>query len=116
MQILHFMPEIEDLALCQATAISIVEHLVEPFGTIQTAKDFWQEYPCVLVCLTEQDSAEALFNSLDDELLHLIKLANDTPEFTEPLPKGYELSLTIINDEGNGLYLVKPSAMQLTKE
>ncbi|MFT6906012.1 MAG: hypothetical protein ACJAS1_002675 [Oleiphilaceae bacterium] len=116
MQILHFMPDIEELALSTVTAISVVEQLVEPFGTIQNAKKFWKNYPCILVCLTEQDDAERVFSSLNDELHHFIELADSTPEFIEPLPKGYQLSLTIINDAGNGLYLIKPSSLSLTQE
>lgn len=116
MQILHFMPDIEELALSKVTAISVVEQLVEPFGTIQNAKKFWTDYPCILVCLTEQDDAESIFSSLTDELQHFIELAARTPEFMELLPKDYQLSLTITNDAGNGLYLVKPSSLPLTQE
>ena len=116
MQILHLMPEIETLALPTPTAISVVEYLVEPFGTIQNAKQFWCEYPCILICLTEEDSAETVLNSLNDELYHYLTIADDTPEFTEPLPKGYQLSLAITHDAGNGLYLVKPSTLSLSQE
>jgi len=30
------------------------------------------------------------------------------------LPKGYQLSLTIINDEGSGVYLIKPVGLNLS--
>ena len=38
------------------------------------------------------------------------------PEFVELLPKGYQLSLTIINDEGSGVYLIKPVGLNLSED
>jgi hypothetical protein len=116
MQILHFMPEIDDLALSKATTISILELLIQPFGTTQVTQDFWHNYPCILVCLTEKDVPKTALGSLDDNLLHLIELADNSPEFVELLPKGYQLSLAIISDEGNGIYLIKPRDMNITQE
>lgn len=116
MQILHFIPDIDDLALSKASAISAVELLIQPFGTIQATQEFWNNHPCTLVCLTEKDVPQTALASLDDTLLHLIELANNSPEFVEPLPKGYQLSLAIISDEGNGIYLIKPRDMNITQE
>lgn len=116
MQILHFMPDIDDLALSKASAISVIELLIQPFGSIQVTQEFWHNYPCILVCLTEKDLPQAAFGSLDDSLLHLIELADNSPEFVEPLPKGYQLSLAIISNEGSGIYLIKPRDMNITQE
>lgn len=116
MQILHFMPDIDDLALSKASAISVIELLIQPFGTIQATQDFWHHYPCILVYLTEKDVPQTALASLDDTLLHLIELADNSPEFVELLPKDYQLSVAIISDEGNGIYLIKPRSMKLTQE
>tara|TARA_R110001592_G_scaffold216230_2_gene469812 strand:- start:153 stop:539 length:387 start_codon:yes stop_codon:yes gene_type:complete len=108
MQILHNIPEIEGLALPVVVAVNVLEFLIEPFGTLDKARQFWQEYPCTLICISKQDTLSTMVDSLSDELQHLIGLAETEPEFIEFLSASYQLSLTIINDEGNGLYLVKP--------
>jgi len=111
MQLLNNIPEIEELALPLCTAVNIVELLVEPFGTLDKARQFWQDYPCTLVCITKHDTPSTALSSLSDELLHAIEIAENEPEFVEFLSTGYQLSLTITNDVGNGLYLVKPTQL-----
>jgi hypothetical protein len=108
MQILHAIPEIKELSLPPVTTVNVLELLIEPFGTLDKARQFWQEYPCVLVCINHHETISTVADSLSDELQHLIGLAETEPEFIEFLSGGYQLSLTIMNDEGNGLYLVKP--------
>lgn len=114
MQVLHYLPELEGLALPASTAIKALEILIEPFGTFDKAQAFWQDYPCVIVCLNPQDRVSTALGALSDELLHLVELAESSPEFTEQLPKDYQVSLTIINDEGNGLYLIRPNDMSFS--
>ena len=109
MQVIHHLPELEELAMPASTAIKLLELLIEPFGTFDKANAFWQAYPCVIVYSNSQDDLSAALGSLSDELLHLVELAETSPEFVEALPKGYQVSLTIINDEGNGLYLIRPT-------
>ncbi|MCH2058901.1 MAG: hypothetical protein MK214_20235 [Thalassotalea sp.] len=107
MQVIHHLPELEELAMPTNTAIKLLELLIEPFGTFDKANAFWQTYPCVIIYSSSQDNLSTTLASLSDELLHLVELAETSPEFVEPLPKGYQVSLTIINDEGNGLYLTR---------
>ena len=109
MQILYVIPEIKELALPLCTAVNVMELLIEPFGTLEKARQFWQGYPCTLVCINKHDTQSTVLASLSDELLHAIELAENEPEFVEFISSGYQLSLTITNDEGNGLYLVKPT-------
>jgi len=111
MQILHAIPEIEELALPLSTAVNVLELLVEPFGTLDKASQFWQDYPCTLVCINKHDTPSTALASLSDELSHAIELAENEPEFVEFISSGYQLSLTITNDAGNGLYLVKPTEL-----
>ncbi len=115
MQILNNVPEIEELSLPTVTAVNILELLIEPFGTLDKTRHFWQAYPCVLVCINHHETISTAVDSLSDELQHLIGLAETEPEFTEFLSGGYQLSLTIINDEGNGLYLVKPDDLTIRR-
>jgi len=115
MQVLHYLPTVDELALPLSTATKVVENLVKPFGNLDDAKRYWHEYPCPLVCLNRQDKVVSAIASLDGFMKQFVELADSTPEFIEPLPHGYQLSLTIINDEGNGLYLIKPTDMNLAK-
>lgn len=108
MQILKNIPNIEELALPLATSANVIELLIEPFGTLDSAQQFWKDYPCILICLNKQDTIPTVLTSLSDELGHFVELAESSPEIVEFISEGYQLSLTIMNDEGNGLYLVKP--------
>jgi hypothetical protein len=116
MQVLHYLPTIEELALPLSTATKLVEYLIEPFGRLDDAKRYWQEYPPALVIINGQDKVASAIASLDGFMKHFVELADINPEFIEPLPEGYQLSLTIINDEGNGLYLIKPTDMNLAED
>lgn len=115
MQVLHYLPTMEELALPLSTAIKVVEKLVEPFGNLSDAEAYWSEYPSLIFIITGQDKVVSAIASLDGFMQHFIELADTNPEFIELLPKGYQLSLTIINDEGNGLYLIKPADMNLSE-
>lgn len=115
MQVLHYLPTIEELALPLSTAVKVVENLVEPFGNLSNAEAYWSEYPSPIFIITGQDKVASAIASLDGFMQHFIELADANPEFIEPLPKGYQLSLTIINDEGSGVYLIKPVGLNLSE-
>jgi hypothetical protein len=114
MQVLHYLPTMEELALPLSTAIKVVEKLVEPFGNLGDAETYWSEYPSPIFIITGQDKVASAIASLDGFMQHFIELADTNPEFVELLPKGYQLSLTIINDEGSGVYLIKPVGLNLS--
>lgn len=116
MQVLHYLPTMEELALPLSTAIKVVEKLVEPFGNLGDAEAYWSEYPSPIFIITGQDKVVSAIASLDGFMQHFIELADTNPEFVELLPKGYQLSLTIINDEGSGVYLIKPVGLNLSED
>lgn len=116
MQVLHYLPAMEELALPLSTAIKVVEKLVEPFGNLDDAATYWSEYHSPIFIITEQDKVVSAIASLDGFMQHFIELADTNPEFVELLPKGYQLSLTIINDEGSGAYLIKPVGLNLSED
>jgi hypothetical protein len=116
MQVIHYLPIADQLALPPNVAVKVIELLVEPFGDLKDAINYWQEYPCIVVCLNSHDKVEAVLHSLDGFIQHYIECADSTPELVEFLPNEYQLSLTIINDgNGNGLYLIKPTDMNLAE-
>lgn len=116
MQVIHYLPIAEQLALPPNVASRVIKLLIEPFGSLKDATDYWQEYPSIVVCLNSHDKVAAALHSLDVFIQHYIECADSTPELVELLPDEFQLSLTIINDgNGNGLYLIKPTDMNLTE-
>lgn len=111
MQILHYLPTENQLALNPLTAQGVVNLLIEPFGTRDKAKEFWQEYPSTIVVLNRNDNIETCLKKLSDVTRLSLETAHVNPEFIEDLPDSYQLSLAITSDSGNGLYLIKPASM-----
>lgn len=117
MQLMNALPTPEQLVLPRDVAKRVVELLIEPFGTVESAQTYWQENTTHLVILTPIDTDTSL-KSLSDLTQSLVMAANDTPEFVEVLstvdqPNEYQFSLIVYTDAGNGLYLVKPVDMAL---
>jgi hypothetical protein len=113
MQILDYLPTENQLILDNEAAQSMVDLLIEPFGTRDKAKEFWQEYPSTIVILNRNDNVESCLKQLSDVTRSFVETAESNPEFIEYLPDNYQLSLTITSDSGNGLYLIKPTNMVL---
>jgi len=111
MQVINYLPSANQLALAHFTAQCAVDLLVQPFGTISDARDFWRRYSSVIICFNRQDDLPAAMSVLDDTTRHFIEQAELNPEFVEHLADGYQLSLTITNDMGTGLYLIKPKEL-----
>ena len=105
MQIINHWPDKAHLALPAAVKQTLVEHLIEPFGDEDSAKDFWQEYPSTIFILSGNDTKASLL-LLDDATQHQITFALEYPEYTEYLALNFMVNLSVINDEGNGIYLV----------
>jgi hypothetical protein len=113
MQILHYLPSENQLILDNEAAQSMVGLLIEPFCTRDKAKEFWEEYPSIIVVLNRNDDVENCLKQLSDATRLFVETAEINPEFIEYLPDNYQLSLTITSDSGNGLYLIKPTNMVL---
>jgi hypothetical protein len=115
MQILHYLPTQQQLALNPVVAQSVVDLLIEPFGSREKAIEFWVHYASKIVVLDQYDDDPQSLASLDDITRHFIKQAESMPEFIESLPDNYHLLLTITDDSGKALYLIKPVNMCLNK-
>jgi len=111
MQILHYLPTENQLILDNHVSQEVVDLLIMPFGTRDKAKVFWQEYPSTIVILNRNDDVETCLNQLNSVTRLFVETAHFNPEFIEKLPDSYQLSLAITSDSGNGLYLIKPTAM-----
>ncbi len=88
----------------------IQNHLLEPFDKPQQAEELWSELNCQLWLLTaedEQPEDEAARN----QLTHAIS----SPEWQELIGDEYILTLTIVCDDGQGLYLLFHKDLSLEK-
>jgi hypothetical protein len=116
MQVINYLPDVSQLALPTAVANSLIALLIEPFGDVETARSFWSEYPSKIICLEAHEDMTLIANTLTDVLCHLIEDRTLSPEFTEDLPSNYQCQLFITSDEGTGIYLIKPAALNLYKD
>ena len=81
-------PELSQLALPENVKIALIKHLLEPFQTEAEAKAFWLANDIQLILSAVPDDA--------------------IPEYTDPLPEGYSISLIILSDGGDGVYYLTP--------
>ncbi len=105
MQYINHWPDVTELALPETLAQDLFEQLLQPFGSVGEAKQFWKEAPSTLIILDPLDSITALKES---DVWNEIEFALTYPEYTTPLSMGYVLSVAIANDSGSGIYLVVP--------
>jgi len=77
-----------ELALPQAVATDLLNHLSDPFKTLAEAKAYWQ-----------QNNIQLVISKVPAETI---------PEYTDPLPEGYTISLVITSDAGEGVYYLTP--------
>ena len=105
MQYINHWPDKTKLSLPDTVAQDLHRQLLEPFDSETSAKAFWDESSTTLIILDPTDSIEDLKGS---DAWSQIDFALTYPEYTVPLSKGYQLSVTIVNDSGSGIYLVIP--------
>ncbi|NVJ66203.1 MAG: hypothetical protein HWE16_06920 [Gammaproteobacteria bacterium] len=105
MHIEHQWPDFQSLPMSIVSQDSLRNYLIEPFGDEVFAKSFWRLYPCTLIIIEASDTKETL-EQLDTETLNQFYFATQYPEYTEALCSEFTVKLSIINDEGAGIYLV----------
>ena len=87
---MYTWPELEQLALPQTVTTDLLNHLTEPFKSESAAKAYWQSSGTKLV----------------------ISAPPKNPEYTDPLPDGYTISLVITSDAGEGVYYLTPPTQE----
>jgi len=117
MQLITHWSEISNLPIPHQVQRELLKLLIEPFYNEPKAEHFWQTYGNSLVLFSSDDTIESFALSYDkssdveseripEELRNKINFSLSYPEFTDSLPQDYKLSLTIMNDEGTGCYLL----------
>ncbi len=105
MQYINHWPDITKLTLPETISQDLYRQLLEPFDSEASAQEFWEETTSTLIILNPTDSIKDLHR---DSLWNQIEFALTYPEYTVPLSNGYQLSVTIVNDSGSGIFLVIP--------
>ena len=105
MQYINHWPELTKLALPEPVAQDFYRQLLEPFDSEEEAKELWEEMPSTIIILNSSESMSQLMKS---DTWSDIEFALKYPEYTESLTMGYQVMLAIVNDAGNGIYLVIP--------
>ena len=105
MQYINHWPDLAELSLPEPVAQDLYGQLLEPFDSKGEAKEFWEETFSTVIILNPHDSITALKES---DTWDQIELALTYIEYTVPLSMGYQLSVTIVNDSGSGIFLVVP--------
>jgi len=113
MQLINHWPASSNLALPEAIKQSLLKHLITPFGDDEnTAASFWSEYPSTIIIIEKSDTDD-LLSKLSESTQEQIKFAITNPEYSDELGMGYTVKLSIISDDGAGMYLVSHSNNQL---
>ena len=105
MQYINNWPYMTELSLPEPVAQDLQQRLLEPFDSVASAKEFWQETYSTIIILDPTDSINDLEES---DAWNQIEFALTYPEYTVPLTMGYVLLVAIVNDSGAGIYLVVP--------
>lgn len=104
MMTLNSPEELTELSLDDEIVTLVRNEIIEPFGSMTDTADFWSDVGTNLLFLENNDDLDALAQT-DSGLA----FALEYPEWSIDLPRGYQLSLSIYNDEGSGCYLLCPS-------
>ena len=84
----------EQLTLPQNVKTALLKHLTEPFQSEAEAKAYWQS-----------SGTKIVISAAPGDVI---------PEYTDPLPNGYTISLVITSDAGEGIYYLTPPTKEST--
>lgn len=110
MQKITSWPQLEQLPLPSILTTQIKTHILIPFDNGQQAEELWSELNCQLWFLSAEDD-----DPQDEETRNLLTHAVSNPEWEELIGEEYILTLTIVCDDGQGLYLLFHKDLSLDK-
>lgn len=114
MQYINHWPEMVELTLPEAVSQDLYRQLLEPFDSEGDAKQFWEETFSTVIILDPSDNIKTLKES---DVWNELEFALMYTEYTVLLAMDYQLSVTIVNDSGSGIFLVIPPELsQLLSE
>jgi hypothetical protein len=110
MQKITSWSQLEKLALPSTLTTQIKSHLLIPFDNVKEAEELWSELNCQLWFLTAEDDQPQ-----DEVTRNQLTHAVSNPEWEELIGEEYILTLTIVCDDGQGLYLLFHKDLSLDK-
>lgn len=84
----------------------MLHYLLEPFANETEARQFWQDTATQFIYIEASDTADTLAQ-LCQPLRQRIAYSLHYPEHSFTLLSPYELSLSILSDDGKGVYLLR---------
>jgi len=100
--------DIPTLLITNELIVQITSLLIEPFNSLDEADQIWDELKCQLWHITTLNDLPT-DQASKDRLLHAIEYS----EWIESLDSDTQLTLTIVGDDGQGLYLLLSNHMTL---
>ena len=98
-------PEESLLAAYPALHVSVMAQIIEPFSSVEEARAFWDATGCSLVIVEKGDSLsefQVLLLHTQNQVIFGLRY----PEQEFAISEDWRLLLTILNDEGAGIYLL----------
>ncbi len=105
MQITDTWP-LDTLTIDPAVATALHRYLLEPFANETEARQFWKDTATQFIYIAATDTADTL-DKLCQPLRQRIAHSLNYPEHSFTLLQPYELSLSILSDDGAGVYLLR---------
>jgi len=91
------------------------QHLLSPFNTEEEAQSTWAELECELWMISSLSDISRVGvdgNRITKRETNLLCFALENIEFEDELDYGSLLTLTILSDSGQGLYLLMPQSLK----
>jgi len=105
MQITDAWP-LDTLKIEPAVAAALHDYLLEPFANEREARQFWKDTATQFIYIADTDTADTLAK-LCQPLRQRIAHSLNYPEHSFTLLQPFELSLSILSDDGAGVYLLR---------
>ncbi|CDT33913.1 conserved hypothetical protein [Vibrio coralliirubri] len=102
--------EVEALPMPDTVKAQLLEHLMEPFGSYDATKAFWDEVGTTLYLIEDSDT-DATLGQESEEDQHFLRFVTNYPEFVLLLNDDacpWLLAVAIVTMEGGGVYCCAP--------
>mgnify|MGYP003384749312 CR=1 FL=1 len=97
---------LDTLTIDSTVATAVQHYLLEPFANESEARQFWNDTATQFIYIAATDTAGTL-GKLCQPLRQRIAHSLNYPEHSFTLLPPYELSLSILSDDGAGVYLLR---------
>lgn len=107
--------DLPKLPITHALLDQLKQHLLSPFTSEEEAESTWTELECELWMISSLSDVSRVGvdgNRITKRETDLLTFALENIEFEDELDYGSLLTLTILSDSGQGLYLLIPQSLK----